>query len=69
MLLVQQTGEISRLAESIDLDQLSVRQKFPSATDKFRRHRGTTIGQHFKTAQIKSLHFRKLGQQVDHRRH
>src|SRR5258707_1682978 len=68
LLLVPQTGEISRLGESIDLDQLSFRQKFSSSPDKLRRHRRTTIGQHLKTAQIILLRLRRLCQQVDHRR-
>src|SRR5260370_23466704 len=68
MLLVLKTREIPRFAESVDLNQLHLRQKVSSSTDQLRGHRRSAVCQYFETAQITVLRLRELRQQVDHRR-
>jgi hypothetical protein len=51
------------------LSQFDVWKKIPGAVDEFRRHGGSAICKYLKAAQIILFTFRKLCQQVDHRRH
>src|SRR5260370_5432252 len=60
MLLVLETREIPRFTESVDLDQLHLRQEASSSTDQLRRHGRSTIRQYLETAQIRVLRLRIL---------
>src|SRR5713226_4269071 len=69
MLLIFETREEASFAESIGLKEFHVRQKLSRSVNKFRCHWRTTVRQDLEAAQVISLCFGHLRQQVQHSRH
>jgi hypothetical protein len=69
MLLVFETREEPRFAESVDLDQLNRWKKLPGAAYKLRRDWRSAITHYFKAAQVVHLSIGELCEQVEHRGH
>ena len=55
----------------VTIDQATgdLRQNLARAADKFGRHRRAAVCQGLQAGQVELLELRKLGEQIDHRRH
>src|SRR5258708_15977933 len=69
VLVILQAREKTGFTQSVDLNQLKIRQKLPRPVNEPRRHRRSAISQHLEAAQVVLFSFWRLGQQIDHCRH
>src|SRR5580704_12692048 len=67
--MVLQSGEKTGFAESVDLNQLDVRESLPCAPDQLGRDRRAAVADDFEAGEVVLFEVRNLRHQADHRRH